>query len=125
MRGRWVIAAVVAALFGLPAAAQGSRVELTGTAGPAAEVFPQYTAAPGERNKLHVTLTEDGGVKFSDRGAKRVQVARNVRSFCKRRGKKQVQCKDSFHADVRLGGGADRLTFSPRGEGKPTGNNPL
>src|SRR5919202_6415646 len=99
MRRLALILAVLAAVAGLPSAAQAARVVLTGTAGPAAEVFPRYRAAPGERNKLHVTFGRHGALEFADRGVARVRVARSIRSTCRPVGRRTVSCRQSFFAD--------------------------
>jgi hypothetical protein len=106
----------VAAICGAPAIADASRVELTGTAGPAAEVFPLYRAAKGERNHVHVKLGR-AGVTISDPGVRRIALTRDAP--CKPRGRTRVFCKDSFFVDVRLGDRNDTLSFTHAGNGRP------
>ncbi|MEA2427100.1 MAG: hypothetical protein QOF37_728 [Thermoleophilaceae bacterium] len=113
---------VAAALCGAPAVAQASRVELTGTAGPAAEVFPLYRAAKGERNHVHVTLGSRG-VTIFDSGVRRIHP---TSTLCKSLSRRRVFCDGSFYVEVRLGDRNDTVTFSPGGNGRaPATANPL
>src|SRR4051795_4563829 len=125
MRRAWVPVAVAAALFGAPAAAHASRIVLTGTAGPAAEVFPEYRAAKGERNRVQVTLTSKG-VTIADRGVKRIHGEKGSNPLCKRRSARRFFCKDSFFVQVDLGDRNDTVRFKPgKDTGARAGANPL
>jgi hypothetical protein len=118
-----VTIAAAAALLGLPAAAQASRVELTGTAGPAAEVFPLYRAAKGERNDVVVSFGRHG-VTITDTGVRRIR--RTKDSGCKSRSARRVFCSGVFFADVRLGDRDDHIRITPSDKGRaPTTTDPL
>jgi len=117
-------AAVLASLL-VPAAAQAGSIHLTGTAGPAAEVFPQYRADPGERNKVTITLGHKG-VTIVDTGVRFIKAETRKDPLCKRRGRRKFYCPGSFFVDVRLGDRNDSIHFKPGSAGKaPTSTNPL
>ena len=125
MRRLLPVAAVAAALLALPAAATASRIQLTGTAGPASEVYPLYRAAPGERNRVHITLGRNG-VTIADRGVRRIAAERRRHPLCHRRGPRRFFCKSVYYVEARLGDRADSVSFSPsRAGAAPRTTNPL
>src|SRR3954470_8523851 len=117
--------AVAAALFGAPAAPRSSRIVVTGATGPAAEVFPEYRAAKGERNRVRITLSRKG-VTIVDRGVTRIRGEKGSDPLCKRRSARRFFCKDSFFVQVDLGDRNDTVSYKPgKDSGAQAGANPL
>jgi Ca2+-binding RTX toxin-like protein len=111
-----IIFLVAVAAGGLPTAAYGARIELTGSAGPAAEVWPLYRAAPGERNRVHLTLGKKG-VTITDPGVHGIKFAHDGRQICRLRAPRRVFCKATYVADVFLGDRNDSLRVTAGGNG--------
>lgn len=107
----------------LPASADAGAIHLTGTAGPSAEVFPQYRADPGERNKVHVTLGRHG-VTIVDTGVRFIRAEKRKDPLCRRRGRRKFYCPGTFFVDVRLGDRNDSLRLSPSAAGSAPAADP-
>ena len=122
---RTTIASLLLLGLALPASAHASSIHLTGTAGPAAEVFPLYRAAKGERNKVTMTFGRHG-LTIVDKGVRRIEAEKRKDPLCKRRGPRKFFCPSEFFVDVRLGDRNDSIRFKPGGAGSaPTTTNPL
>jgi Ca2+-binding RTX toxin-like protein len=110
---RLIITAIAAAgLLLVPAGADAAKVSIDGSSGPAAELFVQYKGEAGERNSVVVkeTIAPDT-VTITDRGAKRMRIAKGDGRFCKVRGARTVVCKDVSLTQLYLGAGDDRVRY--------------
>jgi hypothetical protein len=101
------------ALFA-PATADAAKVAMSGSAGPAAELFVVYKGEAGERNnvsvKSSITASADS-VTITDTGAKRIKIGEASRGYCKARGAQTVVCKNASLYQLYLGAGDDRARF--------------
>lgn len=119
------ITALLLCALALPATAHAGSLHLTGTAGPAAEVYPLYRAAPGERNKVTITLGSKG-LTIVDSGVRSITGEKGRVKLCKRRGSRKFFCPRIYYAEVHLGDRNDSVRFSPSRAGSaPTTTDPL
>src|SRR5919202_3698571 len=98
MRRAALALALVSVAIAAPGTAHASRIVATGTAGPAAEVFPMYKAARGERNRVQITLGRKG-ITISDAGVRRIGRDRGRHPLCRPRGARRVFCKGQSFVD--------------------------
>jgi hypothetical protein len=120
---RATLTATLAALL-LPAAASASTIEVTASAGPAAEEYLEYRASKGEDNRVQVHFARNS-VVIVDRGTKGITAKGNVFGRCRITSRQRAVCPD-FALTTFLRDGDDRLTVAPGDEGSaPTSTDPL
>src|SRR3954453_17170409 len=111
-----LLAALVLCAALIPAAADAATVQMSASAGPAAENFISYRAASGEANRL---LVRKSGrfVYFTETGA-RTLTAKPNRFFgnCVKTARRTARCP-SATAVIQLRDGNDRASFSYPGSG--------
>ncbi|MEA2466186.1 MAG: hypothetical protein QOJ57_312 [Thermoleophilaceae bacterium] len=103
----------------VPGVAEASSLHLTGTAGPASEIYPLYRAASGERNKVRITFGQKG-LTVVDRGVRFITGEKGRVKLCKRRGPRRFFCPYIRYAEVRLGDRNDSVSFNPSRAGHST-----
>jgi len=108
MRRPTLLAAFIASLALAPSA-RAATVEVTASAGPAAEEYIQFTAARGERNRVKVVKTGRLLI-FTDTGVRHLKGRRGPFGPCRNRNARTVSCPD-FSVSVALRDGNDRVSF--------------
>jgi len=118
MRRPILFVAVLAALS-LAAPARAARVEVTASAGPASDVFIQFTAARGERNRVKVVRRESQ-ITITDTGVRHLQGRVGPFGPCRNRSARTVTCiraRRDLSVFLALGDGNDRVSFDWPGRG--------
>jgi hypothetical protein len=122
--GAPIALAALALVLALPAPAGASRVLVSATTGPSSEEFIHYRAAPGERNRVRVHLSDEG-VVIVDRGVERISIGGAFSEPCRSTSRQRVVCppRDMW---VELRGGDDSIGFAPGADlGAPARTDPL
>ena len=121
MRRPILLAALLASLtLGLAPTARAARVEVTSSAGPAADVYIQFTAARGERNRVKV-VRRIGEVTVTDTGVRHLQGRGGPFGPCRNRSARTVSCRrpgTTFSVFLALRDGNDRVSFDFSGRGE-------
>jgi Ca2+-binding RTX toxin-like protein len=111
-------------MMALPAGAAASVVEVTASAGPAAEEYLEYRASTGEANRVSIGFTDDY-VVIKDSGVKRIRVARSPFGACRATNPRRVVCP-RMSVFSMLRDRDDRIGFVPGADQpEPTGDNPF
>ncbi len=112
MRRPTLLAAFIASLALAPSA-RAATVEVTASAGPAAEEYIQFTAARGERNRVKVKKTKRQ-VIFTDTGVRHLQGRRGPFGPCRNASARTVTCtrpRRDLSVFLALRDGNDRVSF--------------
>jgi len=105
--------------LGLAPTARGARVEVTASAGPASDVYIQFTAARGERNRVKVVKRESR-VTITDTGVRHLQARTTPFGPCRNASARTVTCtraRRDLSVFLALGDGNDRVSFDWPGRG--------
>ncbi len=115
-----LLTALAASLaLGLAPAARAARVEVTATAGTESDVYIQFTAARGERNRVKV-VRRVGQVTITDTGVRRLQGRSGSFGSCRNRSAQTVTCRRggvTFRVFLAMRDGNDRVSFDFPGRG--------
>ena len=101
----------------LPAAAPASVVEVSASAGPAAEEYLEYRASKGEANRVQVNM-KGRDVVIVDRGVKRIALKRTPFGRCRATSARRVVCP-GLSVFLILRDGDDTASFAPGADGSP------